>query len=111
MGWAAAPIELEKKILMGQPDLALIPVGKGSKAYNPQQAKQAVQVLNPKMVIPTHYKTAAANKKNCDLVAVDEFLQLVEGMPVRRHNSNKITLTASDFPQQESVIQLLSYKF
>jgi L-ascorbate metabolism protein UlaG (beta-lactamase superfamily) len=111
LGGAAAPIALEQKILIGRPDLALIPVGGGPKAYNPQEAKQAVGTLNPKLVIPTQYRTQAANAEACDIVPVDEFLTLMEGIQVRRVNSDTITLKSADLPQNGSVIQVLSYKF
>ncbi len=111
LGGAAAPIDLEQKILIGRPDLVLIPVGGGSKAYNPEEAKQAVSALNPKMVIPTHYRTQAADASNCEIVAVDEFLTLMDGMTVRRANSNAIALKSSDLPENGSVVQLLSYNF
>lgn len=111
LGGAAAPIALEQKILMGRPDLALIPVGGGPKAYNPQEAKQVLGGLTPKVVIPTQYRTQAANPEACDLVPVDEFLTLMEGTTVRRVNSDAITLNPGDLPQTGSVIQVMSYKF
>ncbi len=111
LGGAAAPIALEQKILMGRPDLAFVPVGGGSKAYNPQEAKQAVSELNPKVVIPTQYRTRAADSASCDIVPVDEFLTLMQGMTVRRVNGDTITVAPADLPQNGSVIQVLSYKF
>lgn len=110
MGGAAAPVELEQKILIGRPDLALVPVGGGPKAYDPKEAKQAIDTLNPKVVIPTHYRTQAADTSTCELAEVDEFLTLVDGMTVRRANSNTITLNSSNLTEDASVIQLLSYK-
>jgi L-ascorbate metabolism protein UlaG (beta-lactamase superfamily) len=111
LGGAAAPIALEQKILMGQPDVALIPVGGGPKAYNPQEAKQAVGVLSPKVVIPTQYRTQAANAEACDLVPVDEFLTLIEGMPVVRVNSDSISINPNELPKNGSEVRVLSYKF
>lgn len=109
LGGAAAPITPEQKILMGQPDLLLIPVGNGPKAYTPENAKQAIAILNPKVIIPMHYRTAAA-KGACDLVPVDNFLSLMSGVPVRR-GGNTIALRRADLPKSGSVIQLLSYAF
>lgn len=109
LGGAAAPIALEQKILMGRPDVAFIPVGGGPKAYNPEEAKQAVATLNPKVVIPTHYRTQAAQGA-CDIVAVDEFLTLMAGMPIRKVNSDAIAIRQSDLPQSTE-IRVLSYKF
>jgi L-ascorbate metabolism protein UlaG (beta-lactamase superfamily) len=111
LGGAAAPIALEQKILMGSPDLALVPVGGGPKAYDPQEAKQAVNVLNPKVVIPTHFRTQAADGSACEIVTVDDFLGLMDGMKVRRVNSDTITINSADLPQNEPVIQVLNYNF
>ncbi len=111
LGGAAAPITIEQKILMGRPDLLLVPVGDGPKAYTPQEAKQTVQALNPRLIIPTHYRTQAADAANCDLVPLDEFLKLMEDMPVRRSKSDTVTIRTSDLPPNGSAIQVLSYKF
>ena len=111
LGGAAAPITVEQKILMGRPDVLFVPVGGGPKAYTPQEAQAAVQALNPKMIIPTHYRTQAADAANCDIVSLDEFLKLMDGIQVRRSNSDTVSIRASDLPGNGSVIQVLSYKF
>lgn len=111
LGGAAAPIEIEQKILLGRPDLAFVPVGGGPKAYNPEEAKVAIAVLNPKIVIPTHFRTKAADEASCDLAAVDEFLGLMGDMRINRVNSDTITIKPSDLPSDGSVIKVLSYKF
>ena len=109
LGGAAAPINIEQRILTGRPDILLVPVGGGPKAYTPQEAQAAVQALNPRLVIPTHYRTQAADAA-CDILPLDEFLKLMEGVPVRRSNSDTITVTAKNLPQ-DAAIQVLSYKF
>lgn len=111
LGGAAAPITIEQKILMGRPDVLLVPVGGGVKAYNPAEAKAAIQELNPKLIIPTHYSTQAADSNSCDLVAVEQFLELMNGTPVRRAPSDTVTLSAGNLPENDRAIQLLSYKF
>ncbi len=111
LGGAAAPIDIEQKILMGRPDVLLVPVGGSDKAYTPEEAKQAVQVLNPKLVIPTHYRTQAADSAKCDIVSVDEFLALMDGMPVRRVNSDTLTVKSTDLPENGTAIAVMSYKF
>lgn len=107
LGGAAAPINIEQKILMGAPDVLIIPVGGGPKAYNPEEAKAALQVLNPKVIIPMQYRTAAAAKDQCDLVGVDAFLKLMDGTPVRRAGSS-LSLSRGSLPQEGSVIQIMS---
>ncbi|MBD2346395.1 MBL fold metallo-hydrolase [Anabaena subtropica] len=110
LGGAAAPISIEQKILMGRPDILLVPVGGSDKAYNAQEAKQAVEVLNPKLVIPTHYRTQAADAAACDIAPLDEFLSLMQGVTVRRSNSDSINITSGNLPDS-STVQVLSYKF
>ncbi|VEP16374.1 conserved exported hypothetical protein [Hyella patelloides LEGE 07179] len=109
LGGAAAPISLEEKILMGTPDILLIPVGGGAKAYNPAEAKQAVDTLRPRVVIPTQYLTDAADEANCDLVAVDEFLDLAQGMEIKKLDVNRIAIKPSDLPEDQTVIRVLQY--
>lgn len=113
LGGAAAPIELEQKILMGKPDLLMVPVGGGLKAYNPTQAMDAIKSLNPKLVIPTHYRTQAADSNSCDIVGLDEFLKLSNGsgMPVRNINSDSVTISTADLPANGSTVKVLSYQF
>ena len=105
LGGAAAPITPEQKILMGRPDLLLIPVGNGPKAYTPENARAAIAVLEPRIVIPTHFRTRAA-KETCDLVPLDNFLKLMSGVPVRQVG-NAIALRPADVPKTGMVIQVM----
>ncbi len=107
LGGAAAPITPEQKILMGRPDVVMIPVGNGPKAYSPAAAKDAIAVLNPKIIVPTHYRTAAAQAP-CELVPLDDFLKLMTGTPVRQMGSST-TITASSLPKSGSVIHVMRY--
>jgi L-ascorbate metabolism protein UlaG (beta-lactamase superfamily) len=105
LGGAAAPISLEQKILMGSPDVVLIPVGGGPKAYSPEQAKDAIKVLNPRVVVPTQYRTAAA-KDRCDLVGLDQFLKAMEGTPVSRPGK-AVEWSKAGLPKSGMLIQVL----
>lgn len=110
LGGAASPIEIEQKILMGTPDVALIPVGGSAKAYNPEEALGAMESLNPKMMIPTQYLTSAADLDNCDLVEVDQFLQLAEAkeMNIKRLNTNQMILNSKDLPKEGTLIRVFN---
>ncbi|NEP89048.1 MAG: MBL fold metallo-hydrolase [Okeania sp. SIO2C2] len=111
LGGLASPIGIEERILIGRPDLLLIPVGGGPKAYTPLEAKQTLEVLKPRIVIPTHYKTEAADEATCDIVPIEEFLSVMEGTPVRVVNQDTISITRADVPQEGSIIEVLSYGF
>jgi L-ascorbate metabolism protein UlaG (beta-lactamase superfamily) len=110
LGGLAAPITLEQKILMGSPDVLFIPVGGSAKAYTAQEAKDAIAVLNPKLVIPTHYRTPAADPNQCDITPVDDFLALMSGINVRRSNSDAVVINSQSLPGKTE-IQVLSYRF
>lgn len=106
LGGAAAPIELEDKILIGRPDVLLVPVGGGPKAYNPSEAASAVASLQPKVVIPTQFRTGAAGS-SCDLEAVEAFINVMAGTPVDRVGST-LTLQGNSLPASGMRIKVLS---
>jgi L-ascorbate metabolism protein UlaG (beta-lactamase superfamily) len=108
LGGAAAPLGIEQKILMGRPDIALIPVGGGPKAYNPTEAKEALVTLSPKIMIPTQYLTEAADKKNCELVKVGEFLELVKDFNIQQLKSNQIRVAKKNLPPAGTLIRVLN---
>ena len=95
---------------MGRPDVLLVPVGGSAKAYNAEEARKAIQVLNPKLVVPTHYRTQAADNNNCDIAPLDDFLTVMGGMKVRRSESDTISVSPGSLPEN-SVIQVFSYNF
>jgi len=47
---------------LGSVDVALVPVG-GGEALNPSQAAEVVSLIEPKIVVPMHYKTGKENLK------------------------------------------------
>jgi L-ascorbate metabolism protein UlaG (beta-lactamase superfamily) len=111
LGGAAAPIDFDQQILMGRPDVLLLPVGGGPKAYTPEEAVEAMELLSPKVVIPTHYRTQAADTATCDIQPLDDFLALVGGKEVRRVGSDTLSLSPSDLPDNGTAIVVLSYQF
>lgn len=107
MGGAAAPVTIEQRILMGRPDVLILPVGGGAKSYTASEARDAIQVLNPKIIIPTQYRTQAADANACDIQPIDEFLSLMQGTPVSRRG-NSLALRAADLPTSGARIEVMS---
>jgi L-ascorbate metabolism protein UlaG (beta-lactamase superfamily) len=107
LGGIASPIGVEQKILMGQPDILLIPVGGSDKAYNPEEANAAIATLQPKLVIPTHYKTAAADPATCTLQPVEDFLKVMGSTPVQKVGST-LTLSPGQLPKS-TAIRVMNY--
>ncbi|WP_416670009.1 MBL fold metallo-hydrolase [Egbenema bharatensis] len=110
LGGAAAPITVEQQILMGRPDVVFIPVGGGPKAYGPEEARAAIQALNPRIIIPTQYLTQAADTAACEIVALDNFLALMGDTPIDRR-SDSISLSPADLPESGSRVVVLDYVF
>ncbi|HIK46266.1 MAG TPA: MBL fold metallo-hydrolase [Leptolyngbyaceae cyanobacterium M65_K2018_010] len=108
MGGAAAPLRVEDQILLGRPDVLLVPVGGTPYVYTPAEAVQAIQVLKPKVVIPTYFLTSAADD-TCELKPVDEFLALMQGTPITRAPSGALSIRPSDLPTQGMRIQVYQY--
>lgn len=109
LGGAAAPLATEDKILLNGADILIVPVGGGVKIYNPQEARQAVDVLNPKMVIPTQYRTAAAKSDTCDLATVDEFLNLVQDLEVAQVGRDRFQVKKSYLNGDRTLVRVLNY--
>ena len=108
LGGAAAPISREQEILLGKPDLLFVPVGGGAKNYDADGAIAAIEVLEPKMVVPTMYRTPAA-AETCDLGGIDTFLQRLAGTTVTTLTSNQLSLSADQFAQlspERAVVQV-----
>lgn len=108
LGGAAAPITQEQQILLGRPDVLLLPVGNGPKAFTPEEARSTIQTLNPKMVIPTHYRTTAADEATCDILPLDNFLTLMSGTSVQTVG-NSMSVSSADLPGSGYVIRVMSY--
>lgn len=115
LGGAAAPLGIEEQILLGRPDVLLVPVGGGPKAYDPDEAIEAIRTLNPRLVIPTHFRTAAADAappEDCEIVGLQPFLDRMRSTPTRQADGDSVTLTTASLPGGEGmIIQLLTYAF
>ncbi|MEB3272947.1 MAG: MBL fold metallo-hydrolase [Prochlorothrix sp.] len=120
LGGLASAIDTSQKILMGSPDILLIPVGgeqppagtapydsRWPEVYTPEEAKVAVEALSPKLVIPTHYRTSAANPEACDLVALQGFVELMNTVPIRYSTTNTLQISAANLPGN-TTLQVLS---
>ncbi len=86
---------------MGAVDVLIVPVG-GFFTIDAAAATQVVGQLNPKVVVPMHYKTARLSA-TWQGVGVDPFL---EGKTVQRPNSTTISLSKATLPAQTTVVVL-----
>jgi len=83
-------------------DVLLLPVG-GVSTINAPKAAEVVRQLEPKAVIPMHYKTPALS---WELEPVDRFLREIGAKQV--NPLSKLSLTKSNLPASTQVF-LLDY--
>ena len=102
MGGAAGELDSELRILIGRPDVLILPVGGGEKAYNAQEAIAVIEELNPRLVIPSHYRTAAADDATCNIEPLDSFVDAfaeAQGSGrIKTIGNSRITITDNSLP-------------
>jgi L-ascorbate metabolism protein UlaG (beta-lactamase superfamily) len=91
---------------IGDVDILLVPVG-GKNTINAAQAAEVISQLDPRMIIPMHYATAATEGKVEGLDPVDKFcremgVEVVEPQP-------KLAVTRGNLPSEPQVI-ILNYR-
>jgi L-ascorbate metabolism protein UlaG (beta-lactamase superfamily) len=110
LGGAAAPITASQRILMGRPDVLILPIGGSAesndptqaKVYSPAEARAIVQELNPRIVIPVAYLTDKASP-SCKLADVDQFLELMPKDTIQKMGGSILELRADSLPQNTVV--------
>ncbi|MBI5876129.1 MAG: MBL fold metallo-hydrolase [Chloroflexi bacterium] len=83
-------------------DVLFVPVG-GQSALSASQAAEVVSQLEPRVVIPMHYKTKAFEGK---LDGLDKFLKEMGLKTVEEHETLKITHSSDD---EETKLVVLKY--
>lgn len=82
-------------------DVLMIPVG-GTYTIDAHQARQFVEAVCPKIVVPMHYKTP---ESTLDVTGVEEFLSLFDSADVTRGGD---ALVLDDAPQNGTKVVVLS---
>jgi L-ascorbate metabolism protein UlaG (beta-lactamase superfamily) len=87
---------------IGNVDVLLLPVG-GVSTINAPMAAEVVRQLEPKVIIPMHYKTPALKR---ELEPVDRFLKEIGAREV--NSQPKLSVSKSNLPASAQVV-LLDY--
>ena len=91
----------EKQIAeIGEVDVLLIPVG-GFYTIDAQEATQVCAQLNPKVIIPMHYKN---EKCNFPISGVEDFLQNKSN--VKRLDTSEIEIKKAELPASTEILVL-----
>ncbi len=100
LGRTLTPEQVE---VLKDPDVLLIPVG-GFCTINASEAAEVISQLEPRLVVPMHYKTAAVD---LPLEMVDRFCK--EMAVAESAAQPKLTVTRSALPEQTTVA-ILDYR-
>lgn len=87
---------------IGNVDILLVPVG-GTYTMGPEEAGSLVSQVEPKIIIPMHYKTSKHNKSFSEVLPLDNFLKEIGGT-VREEKSLKIK--RENLPLETEVVVL-----
>ncbi len=98
LGCTLTPTQLAE---LGKLDVAMIPVG-GFYTIGPQEAKELVDAIRPKVVVPMHYRMGACGLQSVE--EVTEFLSLIGDYIY--YPGNSLILNAGTKPQ----VAVLSYR-
>ena len=98
----------KEKAAIGKVDVLLIPVG-GFYTIDAQTAAKVVEQLDPKIVIPMHYKTEVLPESFGAVTGVDTFISAMKGWKVEKSDVLKIN-KADLSKSKEKTIAVLSYK-
>jgi len=98
LGHSLSPEILE---MLNDVDVLLIPVG-GTYTISGKEAAQIAREIEPRMVVPMHYKVPGVN---LDIAGAEEF---IKEMGLSPSKENKITLSSrSQLPEEETKLVLL----
>ena len=87
-------------------DILLAPVG-GGTTINAAAAVETISLLEPKLVIPMHYKTDAT--KDGGLEPLDRFIKEMGAKNAYEERQPKLSVTKSTLPEETKVL-VLEYK-
>ncbi len=104
LGHVLSEEQVKEILSFGRPDILLIPVG-GVYTIGPDEAMKVIEQLNPRIVVPMHYKHEKLNPKIFGrLHTLDDFLGGWRG-EVIRVDSNEWEIP-EDLPEKTKVLVL-----
>jgi L-ascorbate metabolism protein UlaG (beta-lactamase superfamily) len=82
-------------------DIVMIPVG-GKYTLDAKQAVEVISQIEPRIVIPMHYKTAEGSIK--DIEGVEKF---IKELGIQPREEEKLKISKKDLPQEEMELIIL----
>src|SRR5262249_18626410 len=107
LGSLREPLTTEQVAALGRVDVLLLPVG-GAKTLGPEEAVNVVRRLDPKVVIPMHYRTVATDPAlRGELRPVTDF---TVQFPDVEFKDDYVALLASNTLPQKTQVWVLKYR-
>jgi L-ascorbate metabolism protein UlaG (beta-lactamase superfamily) len=88
---------------IGDIDILMIPIG-GEYTIDASVAAQIVRDIEPKLIIPMHFKTPKLNPQTFSKLTTEEPFLKELGLPVEK--TNKLTVTVSSIGEDQKIILL-----
>jgi L-ascorbate metabolism protein UlaG (beta-lactamase superfamily) len=85
---------------LGNPDILLIPIG-GSFTIGAKKAVEVISRVEPRMVIPMHYKTKDVN------LNIDGVEKFIKELGVKPRYEEKLKIAKKDLPQEDMELVIL----
>ncbi|MFC1645159.1 MBL fold metallo-hydrolase [Patescibacteria group bacterium] len=99
IGTEPTPDQLER---IGEVDILMIPIG-GNFTIDGKEASKLVHKIEPKLIIPMHFKD---NRVNADIADETEFCEEMGNCP--KEKVNKISLRKGDFDEKNMEVLLMN---
>ena len=100
-GDIGCPLNEEQKKALGHLDVVLVPVG-GHFTMEPDGIEAMVEELQPRVVVPMHYRLGSLGLEN--IGTLDQFLSLCPPELIRQYPGSSLTLDGGT-PHQVAVLQ------
>ncbi len=91
---------------IGEVDVLMIPVG-GEYTIGPADAEKVVRDIDPKVIIPMHYKMPGMSQIFSNLEEVDAFLST---MGIKQVKENKLTIRPGSLLEEDKMVVILEIK-
>ncbi len=90
---------------LGTPDILFLPIGNGEKSLDPKKAREAVSILEPRVIIPIAYKCDT----DPEALPLENFLKEIGIKP--ETTDKKIIIKKKDLPQEDTKIFVLEKNY
>ncbi|MFA5155107.1 MAG: MBL fold metallo-hydrolase [Patescibacteria group bacterium] len=101
LGHALTDAQLEKVV---GTDILLIPIG-GKYTIDAKKAVEVIAQIEPRIIIPMHYKIKDSQNEQRDLDGVDKFIKEIGLTP---SYEEKLKISKKDLPQEDMEVVILS---